>query len=406
MADKPVRVGYILRKFPVLSETFILNEILALEQVGIDVHIFSVDRPNDPKFHKDLHRLKSHVTYIPDILHMGLLWKGRKSAAKKFGGSFTESLVYTMRHLNPSLGLRFLQSCFVALEAKKRGIEHFHAHFATRATTVAFLSSKIAKIPYSFTAHAVDIFKESICRKALRKKLEASKFVVAVSEYNKDFLEGLVENGQDKIVKIHNGIDLSVFQPGPGIADGHFTFLCVARFIEKKGHRILVEACHLLKKRRKEFRCLLVGQGTLQESMEKLVTARGLEDKIIFLGPRTHEEVLSLFHCSHVFVLPCRMGSDGNRDGLPVSIVEALACGLPVVTTPMTGNPEAVNDGHNGFLVPFDDPLATANAMCALMEDPSLYARISRNAASSVAQTFDIKRTTRQLADMFMGGGR
>jgi glycosyltransferase involved in cell wall biosynthesis len=398
---KKLRVGYILRKFPVLSETFILNEILELEAQGIEVEIFSVEKPNDPRFHKDLHKLKALVTFIPDVLKLNSLWKHRKKAVKKFRSGYQKAQSYALWQRSPTLMLRLLQSCYVANEAAKKKIDHFHAHFATRATSIAFLSSMISGIPYSFTAHAVDIFKETLNKNALKKKIEYANFVVGVSEYNKNYLTAISPISAQKIVKIHNGIDLNQFKSNNIKNDSLFTFLCVARFVEKKGHKVLIEACDILKKQGVNFQCLLIGQGTLQSDIECSIKEKGLKENVKILGPRTHDEVLEQFHQSHVYVLPCITGKDGNKDGLPVAIVEALACGIPVITTPMTGNPEVVKDLHNGLLVPFEDHQRTAEAMKMMIDDQALYHKLCSNARSSVDRTFNLKETAKSLVKQF-----
>lgn len=398
---KTKKVGYILRKFPVLSETFILTEILELEAQGVEVHIFSVERPNDPRFHKNLHQLKAHVTYLPDLLKLKSLLKHRKKTAKNFPKGFWKALRYALKQTNPSLMLRLLQSCYVCNIAKKENVEHFHAHFATRATTIAFLSSMISDIPYSFTAHAVDIFKETLCQKALSRKIDYANFVVTVSEYNKKYLSTHFHPFADKILKIYNGIDLSVFHPKEKTREEPFTFLCVARFVEKKGHRFLIEACEILKNQGLNFRCWLVGKGKLEQQIQKSIKSKKLQDVVEILGPHTHDEVLERFHNSHAYVLPCVEGKNGNKDGLPVAIVEALACGIPVITTPMTGNPEVVIDDHNGFLIPFENSQKTAEAMKRMLKDKILYANLCRNARPSVEVHFDNKNTVLSLANKF-----
>ncbi|NIP98361.1 MAG: colanic acid biosynthesis glycosyltransferase WcaL, partial [Akkermansiaceae bacterium] len=182
-------VAYILRKFPVLSETFILNEILALEARGIPVHIFSLERPNDPRFHENLPRLKASISYIPDLSEASDLEKYRPRVARRYGDGFKTAETYAERHESPSLAHRLLQSCYVADQVRRYRIGHFHAHFATRATTVAFFASMVTGLPYSFTAHAMDIFKTHLSSRALARKMEHARFVVTISDYNRRLLE-------------------------------------------------------------------------------------------------------------------------------------------------------------------------------------------------------------------------
>jgi glycosyltransferase involved in cell wall biosynthesis len=175
----------------------------------------------------------------------------------------------------------------------------------------------------------------------------------------------------------------------------------VCRLVEKKGLEILIEACRRLRDRHVNFQTWIVGAGWLQAKLEAQIRACGLDPDVRLLGPHAQREVLARYQSSHLFVLPCVVGSDGNREGLPVSIVEALACGLPVVTTPVTGIPEVVRHGHNGLLVPEQDAAALADAIEAVIRDPALYERLRANTRASVESTFDFKQTTAELARLF-----
>jgi colanic acid/amylovoran biosynthesis glycosyltransferase len=332
-------VGYVLRKFPVLSETFILNELLALEALGVPVHVFSLERPNDPRFHDDLPRLKAPVSYAPDLLDPEAMWKHNARARKAFGRRYFQAIGYAMANGSPSLVWRVLQAAYVANEARRLKLVHLHAHFATRPTSVAFLASRLTGIPYSFTAHAMDIYKNELRVDALARKIEQARFVVTVSDYNKRFLEREARAPADKVVRVYNGIDLARFAPNGGPPAGPFTLVCVARLVEKKGHRVLLDACALLRDRGVPFRCQLIGKGRLRTDVQERVRALALDEHVELLGPLTQSEVRQRYHDAHALVLPCLIADDGNRDGLPVSIVEALASGLPVVSTPVTGIP-------------------------------------------------------------------
>ena len=395
------RVGYILKKFPVLSETFILNELLELESQGVALHIFSLERPNDPRFHEDLPKLKTQISYVPDFSDADVLYKHTSRAAHSYKRQYWKTLKYVLKHGKPSLLWRFFQSCYIANQARSFNLHHFHAHFATRPTTVAFLASSITGKPYSFTAHAMDIFKEKLSKKSLAKKIKQAKFVVSISEYNKNYLSRYLDPNADNIVRIYNGINLDRFKPNGQPKTKKFTFLCVARFVEKKGHRILIDACDRLHTRGRKFECWLVGKGKLRSSIKQAIKEKHLHKYVKLLGPHSQQEVLGRCHDAHAYVLPCTVGSDGNRDGLPVSMIEALACGLPVITTPMTGNLEAVKNDHNGLIVPFDDPAALACAMEKIMADPTLYQKLKANTRDSVFSQFNLRQTASSLKSLF-----
>lgn len=396
-------IGYVLKRFPVLSETFILNEILALERQGVPIHIFSLERPNDPRFHEDLPKLKAQISYVPDMMTPKTLLHQAQQASKVYKGRYRDALAYTATKVNPSLMYRFLQACYVANHARRLGIGRFHAHFATRPTTVACLAARITGLPYTFTAHAMDIFKENLSKKALERKIRDAELVVTVSEYNRAYLAQFAGEQPEKILRIYNGIDLTKFSPNGVFTPPTFTMLCVARLVEKKGLPTLVEACKILRDRGVSFRCLIVGKGALRTRLESLINELQLQDAVSLLGALSQLEVRDRYREAQLFVLPCTTGADGNRDGLPVSIVEALACGLPVVSTPVTGIPEVVKHGINGLLVPVDSPVALADALQRAIEDASLYDHLRRNARFSVACDFDMDRTTTQLNSLFSG---
>ena len=397
-ADKNTpAVGYVLRKFPVLSETFILNEILALEAHGVPVQIFSLQRPSDPRFHEDLAKLKASVYYAPEISDLKAVLRQNKLASQRYGQSYRSTFARTLKGTRPRDYWRFLQACYIANQARRFQLTHIHAHFANYPASVAMLASQISGIPYSFTAHAMDIFKEEVNKKTLAKKITEAKFVATVSEFNKSYLEEIASGQSEKIVRIYNGINLERFSPYGSPSIEPFTFLCVARLVEKKGHALLLEACRTLRDNQVPFRCRIVGKGNLRSQLDSFIKDSKLQKEVQLLGPKTQREVLEEFRSSHVSVLPCTTGSDGNKDGLPVSVVEALACGLPVITTPMTGIPEVVQDGHNGFLVADGDATALADAMESVVRDTELFNRLRAQARSSVASRFDMKQTSQEL---------
>ncbi len=393
------RVGYVLRKFPVLSETFILGELLALEERGLPLHVISLERPNDPRFHDDLPKLKARIAYLPNLgdirRYLRIHW--RLARSKSVGKSYRRTLFHVLRRGRPRQLWRFVQAGFVANEVRRLKLRHLHAHFAHYPATVAFLASKITGVPFSFTAHATDIFKHEVDRNALSRKIAAARFVVTVSEFNRDYLQSIAGDSNGRIALVHNGIDLSRFSPNGAPPPSPFTILCVARLVEKKGLPVLVEACRILRDRQLSFRCEIIGKGRMRSQLESLITRWSLRDQVRLLGPKTQMEVREHFRSAHIYVLPSIVGSDGNQEGLPVSIVEALACGLPVVTTPVTGIPEVVRDGHNGLLVPMGEPEALANALTRIIQDADTRENLRANARPSVLGRFDQKQTSASL---------
>jgi glycosyltransferase involved in cell wall biosynthesis len=396
-------VGYVLRRFPKISETFILDEILALEARGERIHIFSLMPTRDSRFHAGLGRLKASVDYVPDAFDLKSLLRANLELARRDPRRYLRAFAQMLLKLKPRLLWRFLQGGYIAQRASARRIGHLHAHFANRATTAAMLAAELMDVPYSFTAHAVDIYKNNVSPWELKHKTENARFVVTVSDCNEQFLSSLANGNEQKIVRVYNGIQLDKFRPDGLVPRSPFRIISVARLVEKKGLEHLIDACRILRDRGLEFDCRIVGKGKLRRPLKALIDEHDLGSRVQLLGAKTHDEVLALYRESHAYVLPCQVAKDGNRDGLPVSIVEALACGLPVVSTPVTGIPEVVEHENNGLLVPERDPDALADALERLIVDEALYDRARQRARESVENRFDIQKTSKTMQELYRG---
>ncbi|MHC4938742.1 MAG: glycosyltransferase [Planctomycetota bacterium] len=393
-------VGYVLRKFPVLSETFVLNEILALEARGVEVHIFPLAPTRDPRFHEGLGRLKATVHYVPGVGDLKTLLRHARRQARRKPKRFRREFLRALATCRPTVLWRFLQAAYVADRARRVGVRHLHAHFAGRPATVARQASHMLGTPFSFTAHAFDIYRGANPH-VLADKMADACFTVTVSDYNVDYLRALANGKAPRLELVRNGIDMSRFAPPESPPEGRFKILAVARLVEKKGLPILIDACRQLRDRAREFECEIVGKGAQRAMLERLIREWELGDCVRLSGPVAQQEIVGRYHAAHVVALPCIVGDDGNRDGLPVSIVEALACGVPVISTPVTGIPEAVRDDVNGRLVPENDPAALAAAIEELMDDPEKLARLREGARSSVLAGFDETRTAARLHGLF-----
>lgn len=399
-------VAYVLRKFPKLSETFVLNEILGLEALGTKVLVFSLMAPTDPYFHDDITRLEAPIAYVPGLLDprdRHALRAGNRQARRAFGRAWWRTLASAFASLRPTRLWRFYQAAWIAERAGRLGVTHYHAHFAEQATLVARLAAAISGRPYSFTAHAADIYRNDVDLRLLRRNVAAARFVATVSASNMRHLASVCAEGAAKLVLVRNGVDMTRFIANGSATAPPFTILSVARLVEKKGGCYLVEACRLLHERGVSFRCEIIGRGNLRQPLLEQIRRAGLERTVKLLGGRKHGYVLARYRTAHLFALPSVVGDDGNREGLPVSIVEALACSLPVVSTPVTGIPEVVREGHNGLLVPERDPVALADAMQRLIEDRELYGRLRAQARPSVQATYDATGISEQLRGLFVG---
>jgi colanic acid/amylovoran biosynthesis glycosyltransferase len=407
-----LRVGYVLKRFPRFSETFILNELLELERQGVEVEVFSMLRPPEEPRHARLADLKARVTYLPtvpapdmltvkQVAHGGALQKMPLEQAAS-GSAFED--VMPRRSAAETTAITFKASA-LALLARAAGVTHLHAHFGSDATTVALLAGRLARLPYSFTAHAKDIYDtyidEVTDRRMRRAKIAEAAFVATVSEFNRVHLCEIA--GRDHTGKIHrlyNGIDLERFSQ-TGETREKALVLSVGRLVEKKGLGDLVEACRILQARGLQFKCMIVGDGPLREALENQIAQAGLEGCVELAGPRPQEELAALLSRATLFALPCIVTPSGDRDGLPTVLLEALAAGLPSISTNVAGIPEIIDHGKSGLLVGQKDPVQLAGAIESLLTSPSLCARISLAGRQKAERDFDVVKNVAALAACF-----
>ncbi len=409
-----LKVGYVLKRFPRLSETFILNEVLELERQGVEVEIFSLLKPPAEERHRLLDRLRAPVTYLPGnraleswAVRAGL-GDGRQARRRVVDlvaeEGFDPGPLFAGKDAATVARLR-LQGLTLAVLAGGRGIRHLHAHFGSDATTVALLASRQSGIPFSYTAHARDIYHTYVDpgtdADIRRRKMAEAAFVLTVSEYNCRHLRKLYGGvDADKIRRLYNGIDLRRFRP-PAAAPAGDRILGVGRLVEKKGFRHLVEACRLLDAEGRTFRCLIVGDGPERDSLSARIAEAGLEGKVSLLGPRTQEELISIMAASTVLVLPAVVTPSGDRDGLPTVLLEALALGLPAISTEVAGIPEIIEDRRTGLLVPPGDPASLAAAIGEILSQPDLRRRLARQGRLKAESAFDLRRNVGLLKRHF-----
>ena len=387
--ERPTRVGYVVKRYPRYSETFIVNEILAHEAAGLPIEIFSIRPPVDTHFQDLISQVRAPVHYLPTSLSKtNDFWRMIADASRRHP-TVASRLATMLRH-NPADVTAAVALADRAIDSE---ITHFHAHFATSAADVAWLAHQLTDIPFTLTAHAKDIFHEEVDKLALAQKLRAAKATVTVSDFNVDFLTRNFGDAADRVVRIYNGLDLNhfpFFTPG----DREPTILAVGRLVEKKGFDVLIDACSILAARNLAFRTYIIGDGPLSADLRQQASRLALQDHVEFLGPQPQEEVKTAISDAAVFAAPCVEGADGNRDGLPTVLLESMALGTPCVSTPVTGIPEAVIDGETGLLVPQRDPLALADALQRLILDAELRVKIADAARHHVEETFDIHRNT------------
>jgi glycosyltransferase involved in cell wall biosynthesis len=397
MASTPVppKVAYLTKRYPRFSETFIVNEILAHEAAGMTVEIVALRPVAEPHFQGSLAAVRSPVTYVPERpAKPAHLWellddlrRGWPEAWRALGSA---------EIVDPD---DLFQALWVARFVRERGIEHLHAHFATVATTVARLVSLMTGVTYGFTAHAKDIYHDYPEDQQLQLKLRDAAYVITVSDYNVRHLRTSFGVDAARVTRIHNGLDLGRM---PFRVPGRRSplILGVGRLIEKKGFDVLIDACRILADHRVDFNCRIIGNGERRNDLERQIASLGLSGKVELVGPLPGEAVHAAMQEAAALATPCVVGADGNRDGMPTVILEAMALGTPCIATPVTGIPEIVRDGETGLLVEERDATALAQGLRRLLEETVLRERLAHAARQRIEHDFDIHKNAARLREL------
>lgn len=394
--EEPLGVGYVVKRYPRYSETFIVTEILAHEEAGLPLEIFSLYPPVDTHFQDAIARVRAPVNYVTDSDGKSLrFWEGLCGVAAEVPGLWNS--------LDAAKGEEardVFQAAVVAGLARRKGIRHLHAHFGSGAATVARLAARFGGLTYSFTAHAKDIYHESVRPDDLRRKLADASAVITVSDYNLEYLREQYGEAAARVRRIYNGIDLERF-PYSAPRDRPPMVVYVGRLVEKKGLADLIDACALLAGRGKTLECGIVGAGELETELRERIARLGVGSTVRLLGPRPQAEVIRLIREASAVAAPCVIGEDGNRDGLPTVILEAMALGTPCVSTDVTGIPEVVRHGETGLIVPQHDPAALADALERFASDAALRVSLAVRARERIEDEFDIRRNAAKIRALF-----
>jgi len=396
-----------MSRFPKLTETFILYEILEMQRLGVAVEVYPLLREREPVAHAEATEIIRRAHYLPFIslpiiaAHLHFI-RRRPRAYVRVLGEILRGTVGSRKFFLGAIGL-FPKTVRFAYEMSAGGITHVHAHFAHHPAVAALVIHRLTGIPFSFTARGSDIH---VDRRMLRRKLDAADFAIAVSSFNKHVMvEACGPGVADKIHVVYGGVDVDRLRPRAGsetgTARGTFRILCVARFEAVKGHRYLIEACRILKERGVPFECILVGDGKRRSRIERQIAETGLADRVKLDGPRSYAEVIERLSTASALVLPTVPAADGKREGIPNVLKEAMACGLPVVASAVSGIPELVEHQRSGLLLPARDAVALADALEQLWADPALRHRLGHNGRDKVVRDFNLRDSTARRAALF-----
>ena len=396
-ATAPLRLGFLVKVWPKLSETFILEEVLGLERQGVNLHLYTLAPPSDAIRHQEVAQVRAPVSAVPSRAwsQAGAHALAHAWCAGRRPLAWLRTLAQALRRGGP--GLRaFAQAPWLARALHRQGIEHLHVHFISQTTDVAELSCHLIGLPFSVSAHAKDIYTGR--PEDLRRKLRAARFTVTCTEFNRQTLAALAPDAA--VHRMYHGIDHRLFHPGRrrlAAADRPVQLLAVGRLREKKGHRVLIAACALLRDRGWDFRCDIVGYGEQQSALEDQIRSLGLPGQVQLRGKLAREAVLDAYALADVFVQPSVITDDGDRDGIPNVLLEAMSMGVPVVASRVSGIPELVVDGHNGCLVEPGDPAALAQAIETVLAHADAARSMSQRGRASVLAAFDNDRNLQLL---------
>jgi glycosyltransferase involved in cell wall biosynthesis len=397
------RLAYIIGTYPGLTTTFIDREIRALRRQGVHLQIISIRKPHT-RLSAEQEVLQEGVVYLIPI--SGLRFLGAQlrylfTQSKEYTGvlRYLLSAPHASRKSRFKTLLHFLEGVYAAEILRRYAIDHLHAHFADRAATVALVASRLLGIPYSLTAHANDIYVDPVL---LPQKISAASFVITCTRYNQAYLQKLTgPSTHGKLKCIYHGLELDHYKPHQKQENTTLRLLAVGQLKEKKGFSYLIEACFILKRQGVNFNCEIIGEGPLRDELTARIGELSLEGCLTLSGALPHNEIIRKYQEADIFVLPAVLGADGDRDGIPNVIIEAMAMGLAVVSTHHSGIPEVIQAGYNGLLATPADAPALAAELDRLAKNPALRRELGKQARRTVLEKFDIEKNAVLLLGEF-----
>src|SRR6266550_5142763 len=389
------RFAYLFERFPSFGQTFCYREVAELYRQGITPLIFSIRNPKDEPAQDWDTRIVKRVHYLPE--EKELLEEVQRASKER---RLTPAIIAALDEWGRRTDfLRLYQAVYVGLLLQEAGISHVHAHFAGMAARTAFWIAKFFPITFSFTAHANDIFAPSKFEIGLDKMVGAARVVVTETDYAEKFLRKRFPERADRLHRVYNGLNLAEFGRATFSSDPP-SIVAIGRLIVKKGFANLIRACALLVERGRPFRCEIFGEGPLENQLRTQIEESGLKELVQLPGAKPQHELRERLATANVFVLPSVPEAEGGMDNLPTVIMEAMATGLPVVSTRIGGIPEMVIDNETGFLVSPGDLVALADAIEKMTNDQSLGQKFGQAGYERAQTLFSIEKNVRELCGL------
>ena len=398
-----LRLAYLISQYPAISHTFILREINQLRNQGLDIHVASINAP-DRSISDLTNEEVTEATSTHYIKKQGA-WGALKShftTLRTHPRAYIKGLLFALKLAPTDLKktfynlLYFIEAIMVGSWMKKNKCDHLHVHFATPASTVGMIASQTFPIKYSFTVHGPDEFYNT-SNYYLTQKLHTASFVCCIGTYAQSQVMKLSDPSHWHKFEISPlGVDLNTFTPRPfDTPSNHFEILCVGRLVPAKGQHILLQACHKLIKEGYDIHLRFVGDGPDRPSLQQTVQANQLHNHVTFEGAVNQDQIHTFYQHADVFALA------SFAEGIPVVLMEAMAMEIPCISTTITGIPELIQSGINGYLVPPSDVQTLASTIAQLIDAPEQRLIVGLNARKRVAEKYHIQKNTQKLAHIF-----
>jgi glycosyltransferase involved in cell wall biosynthesis len=391
-----------------IGAPWVANELSRVEAAGVPFVLHALRRPEQVLHTSAWARSMNERTVaiypapvlglLVSLLAAPVLFRGRFCAA------LWNAFFGRREHLRARIAgmTHFFVACHWARGIRNRPQEvaHIHSQWIHAGGTVAMYAAWLLDVPFSFTGHATDLFRD---RCALGDKIRRADFIVCISEFHRRFY---LENGArpEQLIVAYCGIDPSWFYPPARerAAEHPYRILSSGRLVEKKGFADLIEACRILADRGKRFECIIGGSGELEHDLRSMIERLGLSGRVTVTGEALiQEQIVEFMHSGDAYVLPCVWAKDGDVDGLPQMLMEAMACGLPVISTRLVGIPDLIRHEETGLLVEPHDPFGLADAISRLMHDRSLAVRLAESGRRWVVERFDLRDCLEPLIERY-----
>lgn len=405
-AGAPLRVAYILHRFPYLTETFIAREMYWIQRYNVAVSIFSLMRPKHPPASDEATALADRTRYS-----RALSWRVLQAQFRFLRRSpvaYLRALAGIVRQtyrepkvMALALAL-FPKSVLFAAQIEEQQVQHVHAHFVWLEGLTAGVVRELTGVPFTIHPHAFGLFGRNPGN--VRREIANANHVVTISDYHRAYITSLCPTvGDSDVSVVRCGVPPALIdQQAPRVPSEPPRILSVGRAVEKKGHEYLVDACALLRDRGLRFECdIVIGGDAGRRALQERIDRHELAALVRLLGAHDQHEVLERYRSSDIFALACVVSADGDRDGIPVVLMEAMASELPVLSTQVSAIPELVEDEVSGLLVRPRDATALAAALERLLTDRELRTRLGRQGREVVRAAFNAEQNAGVLAEVF-----